>query len=258
MSDLKATYVEYSRRKLFNKEDRPVAILGLEYRMARSWKCISLYGVMHNYGNSPSDISDATAQGTLAWKRNGRALQAIPFTQTRQLVPSWSWMGYLGQIDYICLPAHFAVDKLAVGSGKSQQGKRLLLNGHLHRVDPVSFEQLEGTNWQLVSYKNDPIGYTCVDNSTSDSAGSRPLQAVVIGWGSGILDANKLPRHSDPFDPDRTCMEYVVMLVKEGEATGALDGSATQPASFRRSGVGIFDKAMMDTLSSDGGEVSVF
>lgn len=102
----------------FNKyEDRPIAISGLEKRLATAFATRGGYGIFEQY-----------LMRNLLWQRaDGSSLSPIKFPPERN-VPSWSWMAYAGGISY--LPVDF--DKVnwsqdlrsPFDSGSGQLGKR--------------------------------------------------------------------------------------------------------------------------------------
>ncbi|KAK4235827.1 heterokaryon incompatibility protein-domain-containing protein [Achaetomium macrosporum] len=83
----------YSRLALTEPTDRPLAIAGLESRLARTLKTSAVHGIFVRY-----------LHRSLLWCRAGkRPLQRIQFPPGRG-VPTWSWMAYKGEIDYMQLP----------------------------------------------------------------------------------------------------------------------------------------------------------
>lgn len=87
-------YEQYSKLKFTFKEDRSVAIYGLEARVCRALNDIGGYGLFKkNLGRG------------LLWRRSGtNPLESIVFSHTSQRgrpTPSWSWMSYVGGIEYV-------------------------------------------------------------------------------------------------------------------------------------------------------------
>lgn len=77
-------------------KDRPAAIRGLEARLVQTIGGPGGYGVfrkhMHRY---------------LLWKRRGETgLERITNFPPDKRVPSWSWMAYAGQIEYVDVPGY--------------------------------------------------------------------------------------------------------------------------------------------------------
>lgn len=77
---------------LTRKEDRPVAIRGLEERLIKTFGATGRYGVFEIF-----------LHRCLLWKRSGSALEPIKWFRDGP-VPSWSWMAYEGGIQYIDAP----------------------------------------------------------------------------------------------------------------------------------------------------------
>jgi hypothetical protein len=74
--------------------DRPKAILGLEKRLARSFKSRSDYGILWSY-----------FERMLLWRAEfPNALSRIPDTKTIKAAPSWSWMSRAGRIRFLGVP----------------------------------------------------------------------------------------------------------------------------------------------------------
>lgn len=81
-------FAQYSRLGITKLDDRPVAISGLESRLADFYHTKSIYGVLVRF-----------LHRSLLWKRSGNTvMQPINFRDER--VPSWSWMAYSGEIQY--------------------------------------------------------------------------------------------------------------------------------------------------------------
>ncbi|KAL7790949.1 heterokaryon incompatibility protein domain-containing protein [Trichoderma ceciliae] len=81
-------FTKYSGLGITKLEDRPVAILGLESRLANFYNTRSVYGIFLNM-----------LHRSLLWKRSGSSpMQPIDFHH--KVVPSWSWMACAGEIQY--------------------------------------------------------------------------------------------------------------------------------------------------------------
>ncbi|KAH8704602.1 heterokaryon incompatibility protein-domain-containing protein [Phaeosphaeriaceae sp. PMI808] len=92
-SAFKYTFTKYTKLSLTEKEDRQVAIAGLEARLERFYGTISAYGILKKFFHE-----------SLFWHRAGdNGLVWIEKLKDRS-VPSWSWMAYIGEIGYIDLP----------------------------------------------------------------------------------------------------------------------------------------------------------
>lgn len=87
-------YQLYSRLAFTNLSDRSVAISGLEKRLIRTFDTRGGYGVFLRY-----------LDRSLLWRRKDAHIymQKVAYTSSRQ-VPSWSWMAYDGEIEYLELP----------------------------------------------------------------------------------------------------------------------------------------------------------
>lgn len=99
-------YSKYSHLELSHDTDRPVAIAGIEKNLVSSFKVQGGYGVL-------DDAGSGLLWRSLLWQRAHDApngLKRINFqsaegdTTAIMSIPSWSWMAYKGEIDYLDLP----------------------------------------------------------------------------------------------------------------------------------------------------------
>ncbi|KAM5341793.1 hypothetical protein ACJ41O_014824 [Fusarium nematophilum] len=92
-------YKTYSKLAFSKPEDRSVAMNGLEQRLSRGFNCRGKFGILDDRGGSLFHRS-------LLWHRpsEGDSMSKISFPSDRQEVPSWSWMAYQGEIDYLPVP----------------------------------------------------------------------------------------------------------------------------------------------------------
>ncbi|PSN64720.1 hypothetical protein BS50DRAFT_623219 [Corynespora cassiicola Philippines] len=92
-------YKEYSRLGLSNEYDRPVAIDGLQQRLLRTMHVNGGFGVFDE------GKTRGLLRRSLLWCRGADTptLSRIRFPTDRSIsnVPSWSWMAYIGGIDYL-------------------------------------------------------------------------------------------------------------------------------------------------------------
>lgn len=106
ISSFQSLYRQYSRLDFSHDEDRPFAIAGLEARLQDALATKGKFGIF--------DDGDATDGGlfhrSLLWQRGEEAddkdfMSPIIFRKYRDInIPSWSWMGNKGGIDYIDPP----------------------------------------------------------------------------------------------------------------------------------------------------------
>jgi len=88
-------FSRYSRLGLTKPEDRPIAISGLVDRLAETFEMTATHGVFDRY-----------LHRSLLWHRSGPVrMQRIVYPRDRN-VPSWSWMAYTGQIEYMSIDYH--------------------------------------------------------------------------------------------------------------------------------------------------------
>ncbi|KAJ3547792.1 hypothetical protein NM208_g1319 [Fusarium decemcellulare] len=170
-------YKTYSKLAFSKWEDRGVAMNGLEQRLSRGFKCRGQFGILDD-----SDASDhrSLLHRSLLWHRasSETSLRSIPFPADRQQVPSWSWMAYQGEIDYLSVPFD-GVDWEAS------------LQSPWHSSDDSYDEQTRGlalraTGCELVHFSDRDLTELCdrpeeFDETTSD------LLCVVIGRAKGVV-----------------------------------------------------------------------
>ncbi|KAI8632516.1 HET-domain-containing protein [Xylariaceae sp. FL1651] len=84
-------FARYSQLGLTKPTDRPLAISGLEQQLAGTLETECRYGVFEKY-----------LHRSLLWQRSGSTrMDKILYTDDSRNVPSWSWMAYSGQIEYV-------------------------------------------------------------------------------------------------------------------------------------------------------------
>lgn len=80
----------YSELGITKTTDRPLAISGLEQRLARTFETRCSHGIFEKY-----------LHRSLLWQRPGSSrMRPIPYSND-STVPSWSWMAYHGRIEYL-------------------------------------------------------------------------------------------------------------------------------------------------------------
>lgn len=83
-------FTTYSQLGITKSTDKPVAISGLEQRLASTFGTRCSYGVFEKY-----------LHRSLLWQRSGSTrMNQIPYPNDTD-VPSWSWMAYDGKIEYL-------------------------------------------------------------------------------------------------------------------------------------------------------------
>jgi hypothetical protein len=91
-------YKTYSSLSLTNPFDRPIAVDGLENRLLKAFRARGGFGVF--------DGEFGLLRRSLLWYRPvDKVLTRInyPSSGTALVPPSWSWMAYIGEIDYLAL-----------------------------------------------------------------------------------------------------------------------------------------------------------
>ncbi|KAF5597857.1 serine threonine kinase [Fusarium pseudocircinatum] len=96
-------YKTYSKLDFSHWEDRAVALNGLEQRLAWGFKCRGKFGIL---GDSIEAGHKSLLHRSLLWIRglNQDSLRKIQFPSHREQIPTWSWMAFQGEIDYLSVP----------------------------------------------------------------------------------------------------------------------------------------------------------
>ncbi|RTE79094.1 hypothetical protein BHE90_006400 [Fusarium euwallaceae] len=94
-------YKTYSRLKFTHWEDRAVAMNGLEQRLSWGFKCRGGFGILDD---SRQENHRSLLHRSLLWHRAKAPLEKIVFPPDRQKAPTWSWMAFQGEIDYLAVP----------------------------------------------------------------------------------------------------------------------------------------------------------
>jgi hypothetical protein len=100
-------YKQYSGLDFSQYSDRPFAIAGLERRLQKAFGTKGGYGIFDD-GDKPKG---GLFHRSLLWQRCEEEKELVPidFPPEKNIhVPSWSWMAYIGGIDYINPPFNSA------------------------------------------------------------------------------------------------------------------------------------------------------
>ena len=96
-------YKQYSTLAFSKIEDRRIGIGGLEQRLIRAFKVQGGFGIFQGYADHEED--HGYFGRSLLWKRAEEVekMTKIDYTSMKPpvLVPTWSWMAYREEIDYI-------------------------------------------------------------------------------------------------------------------------------------------------------------
>jgi hypothetical protein len=163
-------YQMYSKLAFTNATDRSVALLGLENRLSRTFQTSADYGIVGEY-----------FERTLLWKReSNNQLTRIQFPQDRR-VPSWSWMSYIGAIDYLHVP---------FGETKWCENIESTVCGSSHRpTDTHGAAELKVATMELMASGVDLRTRVIRDNE-DELLDEASLRCVVVGEGMGNSKAD--------------------------------------------------------------------
>jgi len=92
-SAFESTYARYWKLALSHSKDRPYAIAGLERRLNNFYRTESLHGIIR-----------CCIGRSLLWQRSGKEVLKEISAREIEIVPSWSWMRYEGNICYVDIP----------------------------------------------------------------------------------------------------------------------------------------------------------
>lgn len=131
-------YKLYSRLNFSYNKDRPFAIAGLEKRLQNGFGTQGEYGIFDD-GNL---VNGGLFHRSLLWKRGESeddvaALTPIQFPPERNInVPTWSWMAYVGGIDYddpVFQTADWETEEITVGpwTEDAKKDKSASLDGRI-------------------------------------------------------------------------------------------------------------------------------
>ena len=98
-------YKTYSSLAFTNPSDRPIAVEGIQSRLFKIFEARGGYGIFdehENKGKPKSSLRALLRRSLLWWRLVETELTRIKFPAARK-VPTWSWMAYLGEIDFLRL-----------------------------------------------------------------------------------------------------------------------------------------------------------
>ncbi|KAK7718097.1 hypothetical protein SLS63_010580 [Diaporthe eres] len=167
-------YRQYTRLQFTRISDRPFAIAGLERRLIRDLRAQGGFGIF--------DDGRSLFHHSLLWQRGREVPPMAKIPSVPSLpVPSWSWMGYDGGIDFVNLPlggVHWYTD--AIKSPWVTEGP-----GTCHTGDGKEFVELKA--WarpfapgSVGLSPTDEIELVCDCQDTVD-LNNKDLMCVVVG-----------------------------------------------------------------------------
>jgi len=130
-------YKTYSSLAFTRHSDRPIAVEGIQNRLLQALRANGGFGIF----DEDHKGQDGLLRRALLWYRPvNKRLTEIEFPQThRSPPPSWSWMAYMGEIDYLNLK--FGVfdwedidSPWSHGRTESRRGSSIALSGRLRTI----------------------------------------------------------------------------------------------------------------------------
>jgi hypothetical protein len=198
-------YERYSTLGLSFEADRPIAIRGLEKRLIRTFQTVGGYGVF-----------DCYLHRGLLWHRSSEYFKRIE-TFHGNIIPSWSWMAYVGGIKYLEVPLGGVLWSKEIYSPWSETGR----DGDTDMKWPqmVGMNSVKALAWEferLTEYKK-----LIMDDI--DCTFKRPLRVVIVG--------------TDKQEVIETTRKHYVLIV--ANIHGEMDNL------YERVGVGIVEEALI-------------
>jgi len=132
-------YKTYSSLGFTRHSDRPIAVDGIQNRLLKALRANGGFGIF----DEGQKGQDGLLRRALLWYRPAnKHLTKIQFPQTHRFPPpSWSWMAYMGEIDYLNLK--FGVfdwedvhSPWSYGEMEAKQGSSIALSGRLRTISP--------------------------------------------------------------------------------------------------------------------------
>ncbi|KAH7398605.1 heterokaryon incompatibility protein-domain-containing protein [Pyrenochaeta sp. MPI-SDFR-AT-0127] len=165
-------FTRYSSLGITNLEDRPVAIQGLESRLANFHKTNSVYGILECFLHI-----------SLLWQRSGNAkMQPIMFKDMK--VPSWSWMAYAGEIRYGA--KHDWNQTKITGSNSNLEldiGERRIIASIADFTRGCRIERAQNTDCTLKGSNGQLVGWMRFDQN--DVLDVKAVRCIPIGKSAG-------------------------------------------------------------------------
>ncbi|KAI0439927.1 hypothetical protein F4803DRAFT_567955 [Xylaria telfairii] len=154
-------YERYSRLAFTHSWDRPLAILGLQKRLAKAFKTQGAYGLFTTY-----------FARLLLWKRSGpRPMMRIEQRSApRHRAPTWSWFSKMGAIEYLDL-------KFQEIDWTTDDFTNPLMEADLGEV-PVT---LRGKVRNLIPPEGGLVSCITLDEGKEEDANFNDLKCIVIG-----------------------------------------------------------------------------
>lgn len=97
-------YKKYSSLAFTNPSDRPIAVNGMQSRLLKAFGTRGGYGIFDDNNISKSSHGGLLRRSLLLYRPVHKTFTRIEFPREKELefrVPSWSWMAYMGEIDFL-------------------------------------------------------------------------------------------------------------------------------------------------------------
>jgi hypothetical protein len=158
-------YKTYSTLGFTRHSDRPIAVDGIQNRLLKALRANGGFGIF----DEGQKGQEGLLRRALLWYRPGtKHLSKIQFPPThRSPPPSWSWMAYMGEIDYLHL--QFGVfdwediqSPWSDGTTETKNSSAIALSGRLCTISPGAVEDGAGKFYFDVLEQPDTSLLQCV------------------------------------------------------------------------------------------------
>ncbi len=196
-------YKTYSSLSFTHDYDRPIAVDGIQNRLLKAFGTRGGYGIFDDNNNTNKSHQGLLRRSLLWYRPESERLDRIKFPPNMGAaaeVPSWSWMAYMGEIDFLNLKFG-NIDWMDMQSPwSSSVGGDLVISG---RVRNITGNPEDTSMGQL--YYDIPAEIK-----------TRQMQCVVLGIKKGNEEIGNRRHYfilvqaaADSLQPTRTSQRYV-------------------------------------------------
>jgi hypothetical protein len=250
---LQSLFKTYSGLAFTNSFDRPVAVRGMQNRLLEALNTSGGYGIL---GQDDDDADNPTGLGqrgllrrSLLWHRqpsnlgakntgknsqlqdDTEGLQPIQFPANHEGAPTWSWMAYVGEVDFF-RPTFGNVDWQELES-PWPGSNRMVTPSRSHLIERA----LRGTVWQITSDSVCGGG----DNRLGKIIYDRPAESTVPEQRCLVLGIER--NHTDI----KERWHYFLMIRPTGQLSPETNGRI-----YTRIGAGYLRGKHMSSLGKKG------
>ncbi|KAF2137772.1 uncharacterized protein K452DRAFT_257240 [Aplosporella prunicola CBS 121167] len=158
---LKFAFQQYSKLSLTRCSDRPIAISGVVNRFVKCLDSREICGIFEKYLHQ-----------SLLWRRTVKGkMRRIAETQTP--MPSWSWMAYEGEIEYIDIGDGFIGSQIPFPSAESSRSSTGL--------DMELREPVRGLKWEDTNEDEQQLTFDGENPNKDNKICAQELKLAIVG-----------------------------------------------------------------------------